>query len=88
MDWVKFVFQSSNQRSGYLQRANRPTEAFDEYAVWVQLHNLPMAFKHPKIIKSIGGRLGRVCEVDTDDSGQCVGKFARVRVNRYLHNPL
>lgn len=71
--------------SGFL----KPTEiTFDVYEVWIQLHNLPLAFLHHDIIHDLGGRLGRVCEVDTNDSGHCVGKFSRVRVSKLWNQPL
>lgn len=61
---------------------------FVEYAIWVQLHKLPLAFMHPTILRNLGGHIGKVCEVDTDKSGHCYGKFARVRVIRRLDQPL
>lgn len=61
---------------------------FDELQIWVQLHNLPIAYMHPQIVSEIGSSVGRVIEVDVGDGGHCLGKYARVRVGISLSMPL
>ncbi|XP_073153566.1 uncharacterized protein [Henckelia pumila] len=61
---------------------------FEEVPIWVQVHNIPIAFMHSKIIRNIAERLGRVLEIDSGEDGRCTGKFARVRVVLDFHKPL
>lgn len=42
---------------------------FKEMDIWVQCHNVPLAFMHAPIIHSIGERIGRVLEVDSGLEG-------------------
>lgn len=53
---------------------------FDELPIWVQCHNVPLAFMHSTIIMNVGERIGRVLEIDATKDGSCVGKFSRVRI--------
>lgn len=43
---------------------------FDEMTIWVQLHNVPLAFMIVPIIQSIGGKLGKVLEVEIGEDGR------------------
>lgn len=61
---------------------------FDTFAIWVQLHNLPLACKHPRIVEEIGSQIGIVEEIDVGEGGRCLGKYARVRVLLPLLQPL
>lgn len=61
---------------------------FDDFTVWVQLHNLPFLCMHKSVIEEIGSIIGTVREVDMGADGSCMGKFARVRVSRPLMQPL
>lgn len=55
----------------------KPLEtSFDELTVWVQLHNLSLAFMHPDILRIIGEQIGVVVEVDTDEGNTCVEIFS------------
>lgn len=66
-----------------------PSEVeFDEISLWVQCHNVPLECMDPEIIRRIGGRIGKVEEVDVGEGGSCLGKFARVRVRRRIDEPL
>lgn len=66
-----------------------PSEVvFDDISLWVQCHNIPITCMDPLIVRHIGERLGKVEDVDIDESGKCVGKFARIRVTRPLFLPL
>lgn len=56
--------------------------------MWVQLHNLPLAFMHSSIIRKLGEQLGVVLEVDAGDRGICSGRFARIRILHSIDKPL
>ncbi|XP_073152582.1 uncharacterized protein [Henckelia pumila] len=61
---------------------------FDEIPVWVQCHNVPLAFMQDSIIRNIAEGIGRVIEIDSEEDGRCSGKFARVRVILDITKPL
>lgn len=66
-----------------------PSEVlFEEFSVWVQCHNLPVAFMHPSILRNIGDQIGQVDDIDVGEDGNCLGRFARIRVTRKLSLPL
>lgn len=67
----------------------KPSEiVFEDVSIWVQFHNLPLAFMHPEVLRNIGGNIGTVIEVDTDDVGRCLVRFARICINRNIQQPL
>ncbi|XP_073309825.1 uncharacterized protein [Primulina huaijiensis] len=61
---------------------------FDEIPMWVQCHNVPLAFMHSAIIRNLGSRIGRVLEVDEGEEGKCSGRHARIRVSLNINHPL
>ncbi|KAH6773159.1 hypothetical protein C2S51_011563 [Perilla frutescens var. frutescens] len=61
---------------------------FDDFSVWIQLHNLPLACMNLDDVGKIGKQVGKVEEVDVGEGGSCVGQFARVRVCRPIAKPL
>ncbi|KAK6144176.1 hypothetical protein DH2020_020996 [Rehmannia glutinosa] len=61
---------------------------FKHIDIWVQLHNLPLAFMNKRVIQTIGGKVGTVLEIDEGEGGNCWGKFARVRVRVEMDKPL
>lgn len=63
-----------------------PSEiSFSEVPLWFQLHNLPLAFMQPTILRYLGEKIGQVLEVDVGDRGQCSGKFARIQILKNLN---
>ncbi|KAK6164317.1 hypothetical protein DH2020_001181 [Rehmannia glutinosa] len=42
---------------------------FDKVDIWVQLHNLPMAFMNKRVLETIGGKVGEVLEIDEGEGG-------------------
>lgn len=46
---------------------------FNEMAIWMQCHDVPLAFMHAPTIHSIGDRIGRVLEVESGVEGRCKG---------------
>lgn len=61
---------------------------FTDLDIWVQCHNVPLAFMHAPIISSIGDRIGRVFEVESGVEGRCKGMFARMKVSLDISKPL
>ncbi|KAL5852590.1 hypothetical protein ACOSQ3_007708 [Xanthoceras sorbifolium] len=47
--------------------------------MWIQLHNLPLACMSRDVGLFLGEMIGEVLEVDPGSSGDCLGKFIRVR---------
>ncbi|XP_073067166.1 uncharacterized protein [Primulina eburnea] len=61
---------------------------FEEVPLWVQLHNLPFAFMQADILRIVGEKIGKVIDVEAENSGLCVGKFARIRILKNISEPL
>lgn len=61
---------------------------FDELPIWVQFHNLPLAYMHATILKNVGSRLGKVLEIEGSEDGSCAGKYARIQVMLDISKPL
>lgn len=54
---------------------------FEESSIWVQCHNVPIAFLTRNILEKIGSKIGKVEEIDEGDSGSYLGRFVRIRIN-------
>ncbi|TXG53482.1 hypothetical protein EZV62_022651 [Acer yangbiense] len=61
---------------------------FDRVDFWVQISNLPMLCMTKEIAEFLGGIIGEVREVDSGPTGDCLGKFVRVRVAVDITKPL
>ncbi|KAL5827836.1 hypothetical protein ACOSQ3_019688 [Xanthoceras sorbifolium] len=61
---------------------------FHQTPMWIQLHNLPLACMSREVGLFLGGKIGSVLEVDPGSSGDCLGKFVRVRVVVDVSKPL
>ncbi|KAL5792899.1 hypothetical protein ACOSP7_001493 [Xanthoceras sorbifolium] len=65
---------------------------FTNVQFWVQLHNVPLVCMTKEIGWALGSKIGRVMDIDVGATGDCLGRFLRVRVviditkplNRYL----
>ncbi|KAL5764722.1 hypothetical protein ACOSQ2_017316 [Xanthoceras sorbifolium] len=65
---------------------------FTNVQFWVQLHNVPLVCMTKEIGWALGNKIGRVTDIDVGATGDCLGRFLRVRVvidvtkplNRYL----
>ncbi|KAL5806195.1 hypothetical protein ACOSQ4_028928 [Xanthoceras sorbifolium] len=55
---------------------------------WVQIYDLPLACMNRDMGLFLGGLIGAVQEIDGGDSGDCLGKFLRVRVLINVQQPL
>ncbi|KAK4848277.1 hypothetical protein QYF36_011182 [Acer negundo] len=69
-----------------LGKVNEPE--FRLVPFWVQLYNLPIAFMNKETWLFLGGLIGEVKEIDKGSSGDCLGKFIRVRVLVDVLKPL
>lgn len=54
---------------------------FEEIPIWVQCHNVPIAFMHEDIIRHVGSQIGRVLEVEAGEEKKCSGRYARIRIS-------
>lgn len=55
-------------------------KGFDECPFWIQLHGIPILWMTEKIGNLLGGKIGRILEVEADKGKLACGKWLRVRV--------
>ncbi|KAK6163027.1 hypothetical protein DH2020_002868 [Rehmannia glutinosa] len=67
---------------------NPRSVTFEKIDIWVQLHNLPIAFMNRNILEMIGSKIGLILEIDEGEGGNFWGRFARIRVRIDLGKPL
>ncbi|KAH9735309.1 zinc knuckle protein [Citrus sinensis] len=63
-------------------------QTFTYTSFWVQIHNALIMCMDKDIMKEIGQKIGKVEEVETDETGECLGSFARVRISIDITQPL
>ncbi|KAL9411658.1 hypothetical protein AB3S75_045289 [Citrus x aurantiifolia] len=63
-------------------------QAFTHTSFGVQIRNVPLACMNKEFLQDLGRKIGSVEEVQTDDNGDCIGEFARIRVSIYITQPL
>lgn len=63
-------------------------QVFTHISFWVQFHNVPIMCMHKEAIHKLGEKVGMVEEVDTDEDGECIKAFARVRISIDITTPL
>ncbi|KAH9782561.1 hypothetical protein KPL71_008951 [Citrus sinensis] len=63
-------------------------QSFTHTAFWIQIHNVPIACMEKELIQELGGMIGAVEEIETDENGECLGEFARIRVLINITLPL
>ncbi|TXG50019.1 hypothetical protein EZV62_025894 [Acer yangbiense] len=61
---------------------------FDKVAFWIQIHKVPLLCMTSEIGRFLGSMIGEVKEIDDGGSGDCVGKYIRVRVVVDVTKPL
>ncbi|KAK0579501.1 hypothetical protein LWI29_027210 [Acer saccharum] len=61
---------------------------FSQADFWVQIHQVPLLCMTREIGRFLGGMIGEVLEVDGGSSGDCVGKFMKVRVRVNIEKSL
>ncbi|XP_075483839.1 uncharacterized protein At4g02000-like [Primulina tabacum] len=71
------------------QGLQKPADlVFDEMPIWVQCYNIPIVFMQSTILRNIGSKIGQVLDIEAGDDGNCIGRFARVRVMLDITKPL
>ncbi|KAK7824839.1 hypothetical protein CFP56_033968 [Quercus suber] len=55
---------------------------------WVQIHNLPFKRTNKVTAEAIGKCLGTVEQIDASSSGECQGRYLRVRIHLDITQPL
>lgn len=63
-------------------------QTFTHSTFWVQIHNIPILCMNKEAIQKLGGKIGEVLEVETDEAGECIGQFARARISIDITQPL
>lgn len=53
---------------------------FDRALFWIQMHNLPLYRMNTTTAEAIDKTLGTVEQVDASTTGECRGRFLRVRI--------
>ncbi|XP_050222915.1 uncharacterized protein LOC126673007 [Mercurialis annua] len=61
---------------------------FDKVPFWIQIHNLPLMCLNSEAGLSLGSQIGVVEKVDPGATGDCIGKYLRVRVKVDISKPL
>lgn len=61
---------------------------FDELSIWVQCYNLPMILMHKEFLEKMGSKIGIVEEIDTQENGLAMGRYARILVRIDIKQPL
>lgn len=67
---------------------NKRKQKFTHATFWVQFHNVPIGCMELESIHKLGELIGDVLEVETDDEGECIGPYARVRISIDITKPL
>lgn len=57
------------------------SQSFTHASFWVQIHNIPIMCMDKEAIQKLGEKMVQVKEIDTDEAGECIGQFARVRIS-------
>ncbi|KAL5797702.1 hypothetical protein ACOSQ2_002522 [Xanthoceras sorbifolium] len=62
--------------------------SFSKADFWIQIHNVPLLCMTRNIGLQLGAKIGKVKDMDVGASGDCTGKFLRVRVEVDVCQPL
>lgn len=54
---------------------------FSRVSFWVQLHEVPLICMEKETAAELGATIRKVEEVETNSSGECIGKFLRMRIS-------
>ena len=63
-------------------------QSFSHASFWVQIHNIPIMCMNEETIREFGKEIGKVEEVGTNAEGECIRKYARLRVSVDVTKPL
>ncbi|KAH9754526.1 hypothetical protein KPL71_015466 [Citrus sinensis] len=63
-------------------------QTFTHASFWVQIHNVPIMCMQKCAVQKLGEKIGEVKEIETDEDGECIGIFARLRISVDIMQPL
>lgn len=63
-------------------------QEFSHALFWVQIHKVPIMCMNKETVITLGESIGSVKEVETDSSGEWIGKFVRSRISVDITKPL
>ncbi|KAL5847373.1 hypothetical protein ACOSQ3_010897 [Xanthoceras sorbifolium] len=63
-----------------LDASNITRMRFNKDEFWIQIHNIPIFCMNREVDSFLGAQLGELCEIDLGATGDCLGKYLRVRV--------
>ncbi|XP_023907357.1 uncharacterized protein LOC112019055 [Quercus suber] len=94
-DSLKILSQQPWSFDKYLIGLYKPTEEesvedakFTSAPFWIQIHNLPFSRMNKANAEAIRRLLGKLEQVDASPTGDCRGRYVRVRVNVDINLPL
>lgn len=61
---------------------------FDTSSFWIQIHNLPLSRMNKANATAVGSTIGSVEQVEASPSGECRGRYIRVRISINVEQPL
>lgn len=67
---------------------NIARQSFTYVSFWVQLQNVPIICMDRETMTELGGAVGKVEEVETDENGDCMGEVIKMRVSIDITRPL
>ena len=63
-------------------------QSFMHTTFWVQIHNILIMCMNKEAIEKLGEKISGIKEIETDEAGDCIGQFARVRISLDITQPL
>lgn len=61
---------------------------FSHVSFWVQIHDVSIMCMTKEMATELGEVIGKVEEVETDATGECIGQFLRLRISADVTKPL
>lgn len=55
-------------------------QSFTHTSFWVQVHNIHIMCINKDAIQKLGEKIGTMQEIEIDETGECIGQFACVRI--------
>nr|XP_023913473.1 uncharacterized protein At4g02000-like [Quercus suber] len=95
VDAIKILDQQPWSFDKYLMGFYKPTAEesvedakFSNASFWIQVHNLPFSRMNRVNAEAIGRSLGKLKQVDASPTGECRGRYLRIRVDIDISQPL
>ncbi|KAL5734837.1 hypothetical protein ACOSP7_032698 [Xanthoceras sorbifolium] len=61
---------------------------FRKVKFWIQVYNAPLVCMNKEVGSFLENKIGELCEIDVGATGDCLGKYLRVRVKIDITKPL